>query len=92
MKQSGIISKSDRAQHLAIVREMENRLPTLAYMGPVGSTTEERGASIARWRRDAEAAGYPLCEECGEPISRSNWRHSITMCPLCEQKEMGNRL
>lgn len=41
----------------------------------------------AQWEVLAKAAGYPLCEECREPIVKSRWKQLVgrrTLCGSCE--------
>jgi hypothetical protein len=35
-----------------------------------------------RWALDAKAAGYPLCEQCQEPIAKAFWGKS-KLCSTC---------
>lgn len=65
--------------------------------------TEEQAAAIERistkgprWMRDARKAGYPLCQNCTNPIAPARWLTS-DYCTSCgeamgEMKRIGNTM
>jgi hypothetical protein len=51
-------------------------------LAPAAAAT--RG-SYQEWQMAARAAGYPRCQDCGEPIAKGLWAH-YRRCGRCERQ------